>query len=154
MIIFENSEELEGISCDTSNQLGPFYNYSEIILHNYRNVPVLLEPNTRLGNLSIKTLSDDVTFWPQLVKETIFDKLGGHYENSKKFELREQLSSSIYKMLQNTNPLLHDFKINEFDSHDSLQQKQVFLTDLVLRAKVDVSNLELNKKGSVKLRFH
>jgi hypothetical protein len=44
MIIFENSEELEGISCDTSNQLGPFYNYSEIILHNYRNVPVLWNP--------------------------------------------------------------------------------------------------------------
>ena len=57
-------------------------------------------------------------------------------------------------MLQNTNPLLHNFKINGLDSHDSLQQKQVFLTDLVLRAKVDVSNLELNKKGAVKLRFH
>ena len=46
-------------------------------------------------------------------------------------------------MLQNTKPLLHNFKINGFDSHDSLQQKQVFLTDLVLRAK-----------GAVKLRFH
>ena len=48
-------------------------------------------------------------------------------------------------MLQNTNPLLHNFKINGLDSHDSLQQKQVFLTDLVLRAKVDVSNLEFHR---------
>ena len=54
-----------------------------------------LEQNTHLGNLSIKTLSEDVTFWPQLVKEEIFDKLGGHYENSNFFEMREKLSESI-----------------------------------------------------------
>ena len=107
-----------------------------------------------LGNLSIKTLSEDVTFWPQLVIEEIFDKLGGHYENSNFFEMRDKLSESIYQMLKCTNPLLNNFQINELNSYESLQQKHFFLTGLVLKAKVDINTLELNKKGAVQLRFH
>ena len=86
MIIFENAETLEGVECDTSYQLGPYYNYSELILHNYKNVPIQLEPNTHLGNWNIKTLSNDVTFLPQLVEEKTFDKLINHYKTSKIFE--------------------------------------------------------------------
>ena len=88
------------------------------------------------------------------MEEKTFDKLINHYKTSKNFELRENLSNSIFKMLQNTNPLLQDFKINGYNSHESLQQKQVFLTDLVRRAKVDISNLEINNKGLIKLKFH
>ena len=75
-------------------------------------------------------------------------------KNSRNFEMREKLSESIYQMLKCTNPLLNSFKINGLDSHDSLQQKQIFLTDLVLKAKIDINKLEMNKKGAVKLRFH
>ena len=40
------------------------------------------------------------------------------------------------------------------NSHESLQQKQIFLTELILKAKVDINTLELNKRGAVKLKFH
>ena len=65
MIIFENVENLEGVTSDISSKLGPYYSYSEVLVHNFRNVPVILEQDTHLGNLSIKTLSNDVKFWPQ-----------------------------------------------------------------------------------------
>ena len=75
MIIFENAETLEGVECDTSYQLGPYYNYSELILHNYKIVPIQLEPNTHLGNLSVKALSDDGTFLLHFVEEKTFEEL-------------------------------------------------------------------------------
>ena len=135
-IIFENIENLEGVTSDISSQLGPFYSYSEVLVHNFRNVPIILEQNTHLGNLAIKTLSDNITFWPQLVKEEEFDKLGGHHENSKNFEMRNKLSESIFQMLKCTNPLLNNFKINDLNLHESLQQKQIFLSELMLKEKV------------------
>ena len=68
--------------------------------------------------------------------------------------MRDKLSESIYQMLKCTNPLLNNFKINDLNSHENLQQKQIFLSELLLKAKVDVNVLELNKKGTVKLKFH
>ena len=35
MIIFENSENLEGVTSDVSSQLGPYYSYSEVLVHNF-----------------------------------------------------------------------------------------------------------------------
>ena len=48
-----------------------------------------------------------------------------HFKLANFFELREDLSDKIYKMLETASPLLRKNQINEDHSQESLQQKQM-----------------------------
>ena len=171
MIIFENTTDIEGIESDVQCELGPYYSFQELILHNFRNTKLTLSSNTKLGSLSVKTLSDKVQFIPYLVEEKHFDKMFNHHKNAQNIVLCEQLSSTICKMLQNTSPLLNNDQINKFGSNEPVQQqkqqftskedlkqqqiqKQVFITNLMKKANVNVNTLEVNKKNILKLKFN
>ena len=73
---------------------------------------------------------------------------------AKDFELREDLSENIYKMLENASPLTHKNQINQENSHESLQQKQIFLTKLIQKSGVQINGLDHTKKGAIKMNFY
>ena len=71
-----------------------------MILHNYRNEKVTIPQNTQIGALSIKSFSEKSVFIPQRVDQTKFDSMKTHFKMAIFFELREDLSNKIHKMLE------------------------------------------------------
>ena len=65
-----------------------------------------------------------------------FNSIKSHFKKANFFEMREDWSNKIYKMLENVSPLLRKNEINGDKSQGSLQQKQIYLTTLVNRAGV------------------
>ena len=80
-----------------------------------------------------------ICFIPQRVDQTKFDSMKTHFKLAIFFELREDLSDKIYKMLENASPLLRKNQINEDQSQESLQQKQIYLTKLVEKSGVQIN---------------
>ena len=53
-------------------------------------------------------------------------------------------------MLENVSPLMHKNEINQENSHESLQQKQIFFTKLIQKSGVKINGLDQTKKGPLK----
>ena len=118
-MIFVPTENIQGVVSDIAPQNPGFYDFQEILLHNYRNEEVTIPPNSKLGILRIECFSEKSVFIPQKVDQTKFENM------AKFFELREDLSEKIDKMLENASPLMHKNQINQENSHESLEQKQL-----------------------------
>ena len=88
---------------------------------------------------------------PVRVPEGKFDLMKQNFKKSKNCELREDVSNKIVKMLEGVSPVLRKNKLN---GQETIQQKQIYLTNLVVRAKIDVHNLELIKGGQVKMNYY
>ena len=49
---------------------------------------------------------------------------------------------------------MHKIQINLENSHESLQQKQIFLTKLIQKSGVQINGLDHTKKGAIKMNFY
>ena len=58
------TENIQGVVSDIAPQNPGFYDFPELILHNYRNKDVTIPQNTKLGILSIECFSEKSVFIP------------------------------------------------------------------------------------------
>ena len=64
LIIFEPTEIIQGLQSDVASQLPPFYDFQEVILHNFKNEMIIIPPNAHIGSLCIKSFSEKTIFIP------------------------------------------------------------------------------------------
>ena len=60
MLIFEPTENIQGLASDIAAQNPGFYDFQELILHNYRNENITIPQNIHLGVLSIKSFQKNL----------------------------------------------------------------------------------------------
>jgi hypothetical protein len=132
----------------------PFFKFTEIILHNFRNTPLEIHKNSKIGILSIKSFSKNTTFLPQRVENAHFMSMQNAYQDNKNSLVRFDLSDKICKMLTECSPLFKQQKQNEASEPFTLQAKQIKITSLVKQAWINVNLLKLNKNGTVKMDFY
>ena len=83
LIIFEPTEIIQGLQSDVASQLPPFYDFQEVILHNFKNETIIIPPNAHIGSLCIKSFSEKTIFIPQRVEQNKFDSMKSHFKTQR-----------------------------------------------------------------------
>jgi hypothetical protein len=131
MIIFENVTEIEGLHADVASQMPPFFQFNEIILHNFRNTALEIHKNSKIGILSIKTFSNNTTFLPLRVDNVHFMSMKNAFQDHNNSMLRFDLSTKICKMFKESSPMFRQENNIEAAEPFTLQSKQILITSLV-----------------------
>ena len=99
-VIFEQNEDFSSLSCDIQHQNPSHYIYTNMILHNFSNQILILQADTLLGSLVIKSLQSKFTYIPIPVSNISFDQITQQMQKNTDFNLRLNLSDKIVRWWQ------------------------------------------------------
>ena len=140
LIHFEVNSAFEGLSADIQLNAPPIYRQTCLVLHNL----------CIIGKFVINSLQSKSIFVPTSVDNSMFNQYHANINDLRTFETRSTLSDKLTTLLQLKNDQTQQ---DELDRLNSNVQRQVFLSKLVRKTRVNPESLPRNKKDKISLHF-
>ena len=150
-MFFEITSDFEGLCGDTSIQNPPTYVFDGLILHNMTQNHLDIKQGSIIGKFKIQNLQQKYTYLPEPIDEDSFNKYTHHTSKLADCNYRFQLSEKIANLINIRNNKNQNGEIANL--HENTQ-RQIFITKLVKKAKVNPASLPRGKGDKLSLNFN
>ena len=110
-----------------------------------------IQPRSIIGCFKIECLQDKYTYMPRAVEESEFSHFKDHTEALEKYNIRFKLSEKITDLVNLKNNKLQNEEISHLHTNT---QRQIFISQLVKKAKVNPANLPRDRRDKLLLNFN